>query len=111
MLQQAWLSRGWLACLLWPTTLLSRLWLAGVWLVYALRLKRPTKLPVPVWVVGNVLVGGTGKTPIVMHLATELKARGWQVGVIARAQETAQHNVQEVYPHSPAMQVLSLIHI
>ncbi|MEY4677218.1 MAG: hypothetical protein RLZZ470_1725 [Pseudomonadota bacterium] len=105
VLQKAWLSRGWLACLLWPTTLLSRLWLFAVWLVYALRLKRPTKLPVPVLVVGNVLVGGTGKTPIVMHLAAELKAMGWQVGVIARAQETAQQNVQEVHPHSPAMQV------
>ena len=105
ILQQAWLSRGWLACLLWPSTLLSRLWLLGVRLLYALRLKRPTKLPVPVWVVGNVLVGGTGKTPIVMHLASELRDLGFKVGVIARAQETAQQNVQEVYAHSPAMQV------
>ncbi len=105
ILQKAWLSRGLLAILLWPTTLISRLWLLGVWLVYALRLKRPTRLPIPVWVVGNVLVGGTGKTPIVMHLASELKALGWQVGVIARAQETAQQNVQEVHAHSPASQV------
>ena len=105
ILQQAWLSRGWLACLLWPTTWLSRLWLFGVWLVYALHLKRPIQLPVPVLVVGNVMVGGTGKTPIVMHLASVLKAEGWQVGVIARAQETAQQTVQEVYPHSPATQV------
>jgi len=105
ILQNAWLSRGWLACLLWPTTLLSRLWLWGVRLAYALHLKRPTKLPIPVLVVGNVLVGGTGKTPIVMHLASELKAMGWHVGVIARAQETAQQTVQEVHLHSPSTQV------
>jgi tetraacyldisaccharide 4'-kinase len=105
MLQTAWLNRGWLALLLWPLTLLSRAWLLGVWLLYALRLKRPTKLPVTLLVVGNVMVGGTGKTPIVMHLASELKDLGFKVGVIARAQETAQQNVQEVYPHSPATQV------
>ena len=105
ILQKAWLSRGWLACLLWPITILSRLWLLVVRLAYALRLKRPTKLPVPVLLVGNVLVGGTGKTPVVMHIASELKAQGWQVGVIARAQETAQQNVQEVHSHSPATQV------
>ena len=83
MLQTAWLSRGWLALLLWPLTLLSRAWLLGVWLLYALRLKRPTKLPVTVLVVGNVMVGGTGKTPIVMHLASELKDLGFKVSVIA----------------------------
>jgi tetraacyldisaccharide 4'-kinase len=39
---------------------------------------------VPVLVVGNVLVGGTGKTPVVFHLAQRLSQLGWQVGVIAR---------------------------
>lgn len=41
-------------------------------------------LPVPVIVVGNITVGGTGKTPLVIWLAEALKARGLRVGVISR---------------------------
>jgi tetraacyldisaccharide 4'-kinase len=35
------------------------------------------RLPVPVVVVGNLSVGGSGKTPLVAALAHELVARGW----------------------------------
>ncbi len=35
-------------------------------------------------IVGNLLVGGTGKTPLLIALAKGLTARGWRVGVIAR---------------------------
>jgi tetraacyldisaccharide 4'-kinase len=41
-------------------------------------------LPVPVIVVGNVSVGGTGKTPFIIWLAARLVQRGLRVGVIAR---------------------------
>jgi tetraacyldisaccharide 4'-kinase len=40
--------------------------------------------PVPVIVVGNVSVGGTGKTPFVIWLAEELKQRGRRVGIVTR---------------------------
>jgi tetraacyldisaccharide 4'-kinase len=40
-------------------------------------------LPVPVIVVGNVMVGGVGKTPITMALVNHLKARGLRVGVLS----------------------------
>lgn len=39
--------------------------------------------PVPVVVVGNLVVGGTGKTPLTLALARHLSARGWRVGWIA----------------------------
>lgn len=41
-------------------------------------------LPVPVIVVGNVMVGGVGKTPITMALVNHLKAQGFSVGVLSR---------------------------
>src|SRR5687767_4581409 len=38
----------------------------------------------PVIIVGNLTVGGTGKTPLVAWLALALTARGWNVGIVSR---------------------------
>ncbi len=51
---------------------------------YALGWRKPVRLPVPVVVVGNVTVGGTGKTPLVIALVDALRARGHTPGVISR---------------------------
>jgi len=45
---------------------------------------KSTRLSVPVIVVGNITVGGTGKTPVVIWLAELLKAAGYSPGVISR---------------------------
>lgn len=42
------------------------------------------RLPVPVIVVGNITVGGAGKTPLVIALVERLRALGWHPGVISR---------------------------
>lgn len=52
--------------------------------LYQRGLRPVTELPVPVIVVGNVTVGGTGKTPFVIWLARELLQRGYRVGIVAR---------------------------
>lgn len=49
-----------------------------------LRLRRPQVFDVPVVVVGNLTVGGTGKTPLVIALVEALRARGVGVGVVSR---------------------------
>jgi tetraacyldisaccharide 4'-kinase len=48
------------------------------------QLFKPKPLPVPVWVIGNISVGGSGKTPIVIALARALKERGFKPGIISR---------------------------
>lgn len=56
ILSRAWQSRGPLACLLWPLSLLFAA-LSGVRrLLFALGVKRSERLPVPVVVVGNIFV-------------------------------------------------------
>lgn len=46
--------------------------------------KTVEKLPVPVIIVGNITLGGTGKTPLVIYLAQQLKEQGYKPGVISR---------------------------
>ena len=59
-LRQAWQSKGWLACLLWPTTLLSRVWLSLNQQAYRHGWRVVTHMPIPVLVVGNVHGVGQG---------------------------------------------------
>jgi tetraacyldisaccharide 4'-kinase len=51
---------------------------------YRIGLLRSHRVGVPVVVVGNVSVGGTGKTPLVIGLARFLTARGWSPGIVCR---------------------------
>lgn len=63
---------------------LALLYAAG-WLayegVYRLGLKRPYPSAVPVICAGNLTVGGSGKTPLVIHLAEVLEKMGWPVAI------------------------------
>jgi len=54
----------------------------GQW--YARHGGRVVRLRVPVIVIGNITAGGTGKTPLVIWLATRLAALGLQVAVVSR---------------------------
>ena len=81
-LQRQWFERRRLTPALW---LLSPL--AGLFSLLAARKRRATRverLPVPVIVVGNITVGGAGKTPLTLWLARELLKRGWQPGIVSR---------------------------
>ncbi|MFT4268764.1 MAG: tetraacyldisaccharide 4'-kinase [Xenophilus sp.] len=83
-LQRAWTRRGPLARLLWP---LSRLFGALAALrrtAYGRGWLRSQRVAVPVVVVGNVVAGGAGKTPVVIAVVRHLQERGLRVGVVSR---------------------------
>ncbi len=84
VLIRAWQRRGLLAWLLLPVSLMYRLLTALRRRLYANGLLASSRVPVPVVVVGNLFVGGTGKTPLVIWLVEQLRARGLQPGVISR---------------------------
>ncbi len=83
-LLQRWYGRpGWL-WLLWPLEVLYG-WIVLFRRQLYLRAWRASRrLPVPVLVVGNISLGGTGKTPMVLALIEHLRAQGWTPGVISR---------------------------
>ena len=52
--------------------------------LYAWGILKSTRLPVPVMVVGNLIVGGAGKTPLTRAVARQLRDAGWKPGIISR---------------------------
>lgn len=76
-------SSGWLR-LLWPLSLVySFVVRAKAW-GYARRIFRGRKLPGTVIAVGNLTVGGTGKTPMVLAIAERLAAEGKHAAILTR---------------------------
>lgn len=104
-LPRIWLQRGPAARLLWPLSLVFGWVAAGRRRLFRCGVLATTRLPVPVVVVGNVVAGGSGKTPIVMGLVEHLRACGWQVGVIARGHGRSTTDCREVLPSSLAHEV------
>lgn len=95
-LMQIWLQRGLMAWLLWPLSLLFHLVVALRRKLYALGMFKSTRLPVPVIVVGNIFVGGTGKTPCVIWLVEALRQAGYTPGVISRGHGANSQEIQAV---------------
>ncbi len=73
-----------LAAALWPLSLLFRAGVAVRRALYGAGVLRAHRVGVPVVVVGNVTVGGGGKTPVACALAEALAARGFRPGFVSR---------------------------
>ena len=79
-----WQQKGLLACLLWPVSILYRTAMSLRRLAYESGLATVQHFRVPIVIVGNITVGGTGKTPIVAAIAHHLTNRGWKPGIVSR---------------------------
>ncbi len=98
------LTRAWYAP---QPTLLAQLLRPLSWLfgglaasrraAYRYRLLPTVRLPVPVIVVGNISVGGTGKTPLVIALAQALRALGRRPGIVSRGHGRDRRDVRVVH--------------
>src|SRR5262245_45819874 len=84
LLSSIWYGTSPLRWLLWPVAVVYRLLARLRRLAYRRGFRKSVEVPVPLIVVGNVSVGGTGKTPFVIWLAAQLKQRGMRVGIVTR---------------------------
>ncbi len=83
-LQHHWYRLSPLHVLLFPLSLIFRALAALRRFLYRSGILASVKLPVPVVVVGNISVGGTGKTPLTLWLAQQLIDSGWHPGIVSR---------------------------
>ena len=88
MIERVWYGQGaWprvAAVLLFPLSLLFGLAVAIRRGCYTVGLMRQQQVGAPVLVVGNISVGGVGKTPLVVHLVERALAMGFNPGVVSR---------------------------
>ncbi len=83
-MQKIWYGESLLYWLLLPLTWLYTAVVAGRRYMYTTGLLSSETMPVPVIIVGNMTVGGTGKTPVAIWLVTKLKEKGFQPGIVSR---------------------------
>lgn len=87
---QSLLERSWyqkpslLSYLLWPLSVIYGAVMIVRRLAYRLGVLKSYRSDIPVIVVGNLTVGGTGKTPLVIYLIEALRSEGFTPGVISR---------------------------
>ena len=79
-----WYRRGAIAWLLWPASVFFAWVVVTRRILYWLRVLKSAHPGIPVIVVGNLTVGGSGKTPLVLWVAEFLKNNGWSPAIVSR---------------------------
>lgn len=100
-LLKAWRVRGWLACLLWPVAQIHGVLIRIRRYLYRSGFFAVDRFDVAVVVVGNVVAGGAGKTPLVMAVVKHLQSQGLQVGVVSRGYGRSSQESLEVRRETP----------
>lgn len=104
-----WLQRLWYAPRLmpggWPLLPLSWIFGAVVWArrrAYRAGLLRMVSLPAPVIVIGNITVGGAGKTPLTAWVVERLRSAGLRPGIVSRGYGRTGRGLRRVTAESSA---------
>ena len=105
LLLHSWSRRGPVAMLLWPFAAFTGMLVAGRKWLYRWGFLRTRHVTVPVIVVGSVLAGGTGKTPVVIAMVQHLRQRGLRPGVVSRGYGRKSTACIEVLPASTVIDV------
>jgi tetraacyldisaccharide 4'-kinase len=103
-----WFQKQWATFTFWHIILIPLSWLFGIIAflrkyLYQHGWFKSYRLNVPVIVVGNINIGGTGKTPLVIWLAEQMKLAGYKPGIISRGYGGSAQKITEVLPDSDAM--------
>lgn len=104
-LPRVWTKRGPVAWALRPVAAIYGLLVAMRRWGYAAGVFKTRHVPALVLVVGNVVAGGAGKTPVTITLTKHLLARGWRVGVISRGHGRRTQDVRAVTADSSPLDV------
>ncbi len=83
-IERHWYRESWVSRLLQPVALIYCAAASGKRFVYRAGLFQAQTFPVPVVVIGNITVGGTGKTPLVLWTTRFLVQHGWRPGIVSR---------------------------
>lgn len=114
LIEQHWQRPYWfLTIILCPCSYLFKL-IAFIRHFYYRHIAKPPKFPIPIIIIGNIHVGGTGKTPITASLILQLQQKGIKVGIISRGygrQSRAIHILNHnSTPHDAGDEPLLLYH-
>lgn len=94
-----------LTIILMPFSLIYELIVTIRRILFKLKLKSSHKLAVPVVIIGNISVGGAGKTPLTKYLAHSLSQQGIKVGIILRGYKSTTTNATIVSAQDDSLSV------
>jgi tetraacyldisaccharide 4'-kinase len=100
-----WYGNNKLRWLLLPMTLIYRWVIFWRRFLYRKNILKTHKFAVPVIIIGNIMVGGTGKTPLAIWLANYLQIQGIRPGIVSRGYGSKHHGVVLVEENSDPMTV------
>lgn len=104
-LTSIWLTRGWRSTLLLPLAWLYRALVQSRRWLYRVGLFSSESVNATVIVVGNLVAGGGGKTPLTMAIVAHLKQTGYRVGIVSRGHGRSLDDVHEVETRSQVKDV------
>jgi len=91
---KAWYEGALWLYFLWPLSLIYHALITLRKLCYRWGIFKVHRIGIPVVIVGNITVGGTGKSPLVCHLVESLRKQGFNPGIVSRGYGAKLENIR-----------------